>query len=135
MDFIFLVVSRLVQAPLIDCGCLHTFLYPSQAGCATNTRKRAAPNPCKKDMLRSSRTMWRSSVGCASLSQDGLPRVRNGAQTNGAQRLRRLRSAAHARPIRLVNEIANGKIGLDLASVISATRVSVHLPTRFSINH
>jgi hypothetical protein len=90
--------------PLIDCGCLHAFLYPSQAGCATNVRKRAAPNPYKKDMLRSPRTMRLCSVGCASLSQDGPPRVRNGAYS--AQRLRQLRSAAHARPIRLVNEAA-----------------------------
>jgi len=29
MDFIFLVVSRLAQAPLIDCGCPHAFLYPA----------------------------------------------------------------------------------------------------------
>ena len=52
------------------------------------------------------------------------------------KRPRQLRAAAaHARPIRLVNEIADGKIELDLASVISATRVSIHLLTRFSINH
>jgi hypothetical protein len=61
---------------------------------------------------------------------DGLPDC-----ATAGQRPRQLRAAAHARPIRLVNEIADGKIGLDLASVISATRVSVHLPTRFSINH
>jgi hypothetical protein len=73
MDFIFLVVSRLVQALPIDCGCPHAFLYPSQAVCTTNARKRATPNPCKKDMLRSSRTIRRSGVGCASLSHGGIP--------------------------------------------------------------
>jgi hypothetical protein len=52
MDLIFIVVSRLVHAPLIDCGCRHKFLHPSQAGCATNVRCAPCPNPRKKDMLR-----------------------------------------------------------------------------------
>jgi hypothetical protein len=43
MDLIFIAVSHLVHAPLIDCGCRQTFLHPSQAGCATNARWRAAP--------------------------------------------------------------------------------------------
>jgi hypothetical protein len=43
MDLIFIPVSHLVHTPLIDCGCRHTFLHPSQAGCATNARQRAAP--------------------------------------------------------------------------------------------
>ena len=32
------------------------FPHSSQGGCATNARKRAAPSPCRRDMLRSSRT-------------------------------------------------------------------------------
>jgi hypothetical protein len=43
MDLILIAISRLVHAPLIDCGCRQNFLHPSQAGCATNARWRAAP--------------------------------------------------------------------------------------------
>jgi len=82
MDFIFLVVSRLAQAPLIDCGCPHTFLYPASRVRHERAQARRAQSR-QEDMLRSPRTI--SSVGCASLSQDGPPRVRNAAQTNGAQ--------------------------------------------------
>ena len=74
--------------------------------------------------------MRRGSVGCASLSQDGRPRLRNGAQTPASAS-----GGSTCPPDTIVNEIADGKIELDLASVISATRVSIHLLTRFSINH
>jgi hypothetical protein len=39
-----------------------------------------------------------------------------------------LRPAADARPIRLVNEAAGGKIGSVLASAISATQANLFLP-------
>jgi len=42
MDFIFLVVSRLAQAPLIDCGCPHAFLYPASRVRHERTQARRA---------------------------------------------------------------------------------------------
>jgi hypothetical protein len=125
MDLIFIPVSHLVHTPLIDCGCRHTFLHPSQAGCATNARQRAAPQSPQEryvaivmsDAARRRRRVRKFVAGrpCTDCA-------------TARKRVRQLRAPAHARPIRFVNEIADGKIGLDLASVISATQVSVHLP-------
>jgi hypothetical protein len=121
MDLIFIVVSHLVHAPLIECGCRQTFLHPSQAGCATNARQRAAPQ-----------SLQERNVAIVMNDAARQRRVRKfvaGRPAPIAQRRANARAAAaHARPIRSVNEIADGKIGLDLASVISATQVSVHLP-------
>jgi hypothetical protein len=81
MDLILIAISRLVHAPLIDCGCRQTFLHPSQVGCATNAHQRAAPQSLQERNVAIVMNDAARSVGCASLSQDGLPRLRNGAQT------------------------------------------------------
>ena len=132
MDFIFLVVSRLAQAPLIDCGCPHAFLYPASRAPRTHasaprpipTRKTCCDRHGRCGAAASGAQVCRRTVRpeCATLLK------RTPLKRTALKRLRQLRSAAHARPIRLVNGIADGKIGLDLACVISATRVSVHLP-------
>jgi len=122
MDLIFIAVSHLVHAPLIDCGCRQTFLHPSQAGYATNARQRAAPQSLQErnvaivmnDAARQRRVRKFVAGRSASVAQ----RRANACASFGRQHM-------HAQ---LVNEIADGKIGLDLASVISATRVSLRLP-------
>jgi hypothetical protein len=80
MDFIFMVVSRLLTPhQLIAAACMLR-----KAG-ATNARKRAAPSPHNKDMLRIvTGRCGGGSVVCASLSQGRIPRVATARKTNGA---------------------------------------------------
>ena len=131
MDLIFIAVSHLVHAPLIDCGCRQT-IPASLASRVRHERTpaRRAPIPARKKCCDRHERCSAAASGAQVCRRTACPDC-----ATARQRPRQLRAAAHARPIRLVNEIADGKIGFDLASVISATRVSVHLPIRFSINH
>jgi hypothetical protein len=121
MDLIFIVVSRLVHAPLIDCRCRHTSL--ARRVRHERTLARRAPIPARKKCCDRHERCGAAASGAQVCRRTVCP-----DRATARQRLRQLRAEAHPRPIRLVNEIADGKIGLDLASVISATRVSVHLP-------
>jgi hypothetical protein len=90
----------------------------------------------RKTWYESSRTMrCRGSVVWASLSQAGIPRVRNGAQTNGAQTPpTELRTAAMPADT-MVNEAAGGTIEWSWHPLLAPRRRTSSSPTRLSINH
>jgi hypothetical protein len=133
MDFIFLVVSRLEQAPLIDCGCLHTFLYPLQAGAPRTHASAPRPIPTRKTCCDRRGRCGAAASGAQVCRSTVCPECATPLKRTALKRLRQLRSAAHARLIRLVNVAAGGKIGSVLASVIGATQANLLLPDQ--VNH
>jgi hypothetical protein len=130
MDFIFLVVSRLAQAPLIDCGCPHAFLYPASRGHHERTQARCAQSLQERHVAIATDDAAQQRPVCKFVAGRCAPSVQrrsNAFASFGRQHM----------PARYdwLTRLQAGRSGWFWHPLFALRRRTFFYPTRFSINH